>query len=362
MARVIVAMSGGVDSSVAAALCVEDGWETMGVTFKLRPAAWPGRGCCGASPDAADARQAAEKLGIPHRLMDFSDLFSAVVIDPFVSDYLSRRTPNPCVECNRKVKFAALLKLAVDWKADAVATGHYARVERREDGTCGLFRAADERKDQSYFLYCLTQRELARTIFPLGRLSKDEARRKARALGLATADKPESMEICFVPKNDYRQFLRLRALREAPAAFAPGDIRDRSGKLLGRHEGLACYTVGQRKGLGVAAPEPLYVSRLDGATNTLVVGTERETRRSAFTVGSLSWTRNEPTQGDVLVRVRHRGRLAPAALRSEGLGGRFRVVLQEGEMGIAPGQAAVFYRRSEGFDEVLGGGTIEEVL
>jgi len=364
VARVLVAMSGGVDSSVAAALCAEAGHDALGVTLRLSGASSPGRGCCGSSADACDARRVAEKIGIPHRLMDMAELFERAVVGPFVSDYLSQRTPNPCVECNRKVKFGALLELADSWKAGVLATGHYARVRRKEDGAYGLYRAADVRKDQSYFLYCLTQRELSRSLFPLGEMTKGEVRAKARALGLPTAEKPESMEICFVPGNDYRAFLRAK-LREADDAFAPGDIRDASGRRLGRHKGLLSYTVGQRRGLGIGAAEPLYVSRLDGATNTLVVETAKYARRRSFIVGGVSWTRQAqageggaPGSAEVLVRVRHRGRLCAAGLSALGED-RIRVDLRGGERGIAPGQAAVFYDRQG--DEVLGGGAIEEV-
>ncbi|MFA6094048.1 MAG: tRNA 2-thiouridine(34) synthase MnmA [Elusimicrobiota bacterium] len=356
MSRVVVAMSGGVDSCTAAALCVEAGHETIGVTLKLSGALSAGSGCCGTS-DLADARKAAEKLGIPHYAMDFSEIFEKTVVEPFIADYLRQRTPNPCVECNRRVKFGALLKLVEAWKADLLATGHYARIvpEETPQGTeYRLLRAEDAGKDQSYFLYRLTQQELVRVLFPIGGMKKEEVRQKARSLDLPAAEKAESMEVCFVPGDDYRVFLRARA---GEKAFEPGDIRDMSGRKLGRHKGLASYTVGQRKGLGLGGPKPLYVARLDAGSNTLVVGTEQEVARRSFTVSAVSWTRGPRSGGQagLKVRVRHRGRLLEASWSRTGEEG-LRVDLRDPERAIAPGQSAVFY---EG-QEVLGGGIIEE--
>jgi len=355
VAKVVAAMSGGVDSAVAAALCAQAGHEVLGVTLKLFEPGGRAKDCCGASRDANDARRAAERIGIRHRVLDMSEVFSRSVVEPFVEAYLSLRTPNPCVECNRSVKFGALLELARSWKADFVATGHYARILRKEDGSLGLFRGGDAGKDQSYFLYSLTQAELSRTLFPLGGLTKTEVRAQARALGLGVAEKPESMEVCFVPKDDYRAFLRSRAGKAARRALEPGDIRDLSGRRLGAHQGLAGYTPGQRRGLGISSSRPLYVSRLDGESNTLIVGTGEQSRRSAFRVGRVSWT-GAPPPARTQVRIRHRGRLLAASWRSED--DRILVELLQGVRGVAPGQAAVFCS----CDEVLGGGTIEEVL
>ncbi|MFH2202952.1 MAG: tRNA 2-thiouridine(34) synthase MnmA [Elusimicrobiota bacterium] len=355
MIRVVAAMSGGVDSSVAAALTVAAGYETIGVTLKLLPRGAGGFGCCGAPDDAADARRVCERIGIPHYVLNFDQLFEKAVIDPFVSSYLSRRTPNPCVECNRSVKFGALLRLAEAWGAAYVATGHYARIERKEGAAPRLLRAVDQGKDQTYFLHCLTRRELERVLFPLGDLRKAEVRERARALGLPTADKKESQEICFVPNRDYRAFLRARGGQSA--AFEPGPIRDAAGKVRGRHKGLAHYTIGQRRGIGVAAPEPLYVTRLDADSNTLTVGTDREARSREFRVEHVSWTRGTPpAESAVGVRIRHRAGIVAAQWEPDG--GGLAVRLSAPQRGVTPGQMAVFY---DG-EEVLGGGTIGGVL
>ncbi len=355
MKRVVVAMSGGVDSSVAAALVSEAGHEAVGVTLKLASGPPTGFGCCGSPRDIDDARRAAGRIGISHYVLDFEEIFERAVVGPFVSEYLSLRTPNPCVECNRKVKFGVLLRLARAWGAAGVATGHYARVERTGDARARfpfrLLRGVDEEKDQSYFLSGLTQEELPHLLFPVGAMRKDEVRARARSLGLCTADKPESMDVCFIPGRDHGAFLRDRGGRPSGAGKT-GAIRDDEGRLLGEHKGLAGFTIGQRKGLGLAGG-PWYVSELDGATNTLIVGPEERTRRGEFEVADLRWTRGEPQGHELQVRIRHRGRLCPA--RWENLGeGRVRVTLAEPQRAVAPGQAAVFYRG----DEMLGGGTI----
>jgi tRNA-specific 2-thiouridylase len=351
--RVVVAMSGGVDSSVAAALVAESGVEAVGVTLKLLGSAPTGYGCCGSPEDLSDAKRVCEALGISHYVVDMAEVFERDVVDLFVREYAALRTPNPCVECNRSVKFGALMRLAEAWKADAVATGHYAKVERGPEGWV-MKRAADEAKDQTYFLHSLTQMELARARFPLGALTKPEVRARARALGLATADKPESQEICFVPGGDYRALVKERA----PEAFAPGPVKTADGKILGTHAGLAAYTLGQRKGLGVAAGRPLYVTGHDAGGNALIVGSEAEAGRSALLLERVTWTAEAPAAGAAcLVRARHRGRLVPARLTPRPDGG-WRVDLAEPVHAPAPGQAAVLY---DG-DVVLGGGTIAASL
>jgi tRNA-specific 2-thiouridylase len=347
--RILAAMSGGVDSSVAAALLVEQGAETVGVTMKLLSRAETGFGCCGSPADVDDAKRVCEKLGIAHYVVDMAELFESKVIRPYVEAYLGGRTPNPCVECNRSVKFGHLLGLADAWGCAQVATGHYARVS---DGR--LLKSLDPAKDQTYFLYSLTQKELGKAAFPVGGLSKDAVRAKARELGLKTADKPESMETCFVPGRDVRGFVAARPEAEGAAALTRGPIRDAGGRLLGEHAGLASYTVGQRKGLGVTAPAPTYVVRLEPETNTLVVGGEGETLSPGLLAGAVSWTRSAP-KGPcrASVRVRHRHVPAPATieLRADG---SVSVAFDLPQRSVAPGQAAVFY---DG-DEVLGGGTI----
>lgn len=347
--RVLAAMSGGVDSSVAAALLAGSGAEVVGVTMKLLPRAETGFGCCGSPADVEDAKRVCETIGIPHYTADMAELFEAKVIRPYVESYLGGTTPNPCVECNRSVKFGHLLALAEAWGCSTVATGHYARVK---DGR--LLKAVDERKDQTYFLYSLTATELARAAFPVGELTKDEVRARARALGLRTADKPESMETCFVPARDVRGFVAARPEAAGAAALSRGPIRATDGRVLGEHGGLASFTVGQRKGLGLASREPLYVVRLEPDTNTVVVGAEGEILSSSLAAGAVTWTRGAPPgPRRAQVRVRHRHPPAPASLTVRP-DGTVEVAFDAPQRAPAPGQAAVFY---DG-DEVLGGGTI----
>jgi len=342
-------MSGGVDSSVAAALLVEQGWDVVGVTMTLLPRGETGFGCCGSASDVEDAKRVCDRLGISHYTADLSELFEAEVVRPYVEARLSAQTPNPCVECNRSVKFGRLMGLAEAWGCAKVATGHYARVS---DGR--LLKALDREKDQSYFLYTLTSREIARVDFPIGELSKPEVRRLARGLGLRVAGKPESQETCFVPGCDVRGFVAARPEAAGSEAFSSGEIRDTSGRIRGRHLGLAAYTVGQRKGLGVSSPDPLYVVRLEPETNALVVGAEDEVYSSALEVGRVSWTRRPPvTPLRCAVRLRHRHPPAQAELVLRGEAA-VSVRFNEAQRAPAPGQAAVFY---DG-DEVLGGGTI----
>jgi tRNA-specific 2-thiouridylase len=346
---VLAAMSGGVDSSVAAALLAERGDEVVGVTMKLLPRGATGFGCCGSPADVDDARRVCDRLGVAHYAVDLAELFESKVIKPYVASYLSAETPNPCVECNRSVKFGHLLSLAEAWGCAKVATGHYARVEGGR-----LFKARDAAKDQTYFLYALGERELARAEFPVGDLTKAEVREKARALGLRTADKPESMETCFVPGRDVRGFVAARPEAAGAPASAPGPIRATDGRELGAHAGLAGYTVGQRRGLGVASAEPLYVVRLEPETNAVVVGGADEVFAPSLTAGAVTWTRGAPAgPRRAEVRVRHRHPPA-AALLTPGADGTVEVAFDAPQRAPAPGQAAVFYSG----DEVLGGGTI----
>jgi tRNA-specific 2-thiouridylase len=346
--RVLVAMSGGVDSSVAAALVHARGDEAVGVTMKLLARAETGFGCCGSPADVDDAKRVAEKLGIVHYVSDMAEIFESKVIRPYLDAYLGGTTPNPCVECNRSLKFGHLLALSQAWGCDAVATGHYARVVGGR-----LHKSLEPGKDQSYFLYSLDAKALSRAEFPIGELSKDAVRAKARELGLKTADKAESMETCFIPNRDVRGFVAAHADADAPG-MASGPIRDRAGKELGRHTGLASYTVGQRSGLGLSGPEPRYVVRMDPAENALIVGSTDELQARSIKVGAMTWNgeRNgEPFRAEV--RIRHRHAPAPSLIEP-GPNNTATVRFDEPQRAPAPGQAAVIYSG----DEVLGGGTI----
>jgi tRNA-specific 2-thiouridylase len=342
-------MSGGVDSSLAAALLQEEGHQVIGLMMRL----WAedqNRCCAPAAVD--DARRVAAQLRIPFYLVNYEDEFRRRVVDPFIAEYSRGRTPNPCLECNRQIRFGRLLRHAQALGADSLATGHYAQVER-SDGEWRLRMGCDAQKDQSYVLYMLGQEELQRVLFPVGQYSKPQVRQMARERGLVTSERDESMELCFVADDDYRRFIR----EHAPQAVRPGPILDTAGHEIGRHQGLPFYTVGQRKGLGIAASEALYVLRLDLTRNTLVVGPERELGRSAFVAEATSYVRGTAPQHPVrvLVKIRYKASLAEAVWTPlEGRRARveFTVPLRD----ITPGQAAVAYVG----DYVLGGGIIRE--
>jgi tRNA-specific 2-thiouridylase len=352
-ARVVVAMSGGVDSSLCAALCARAGYDVVGMTLQLydHGAAVKRSGACCAGSDIHDARRVAESLSIPHYVLDYESLFKETVIDDFADSYLAGATPVPCIRCNERVKFRDMLSTAQDLGADALVTGHYVR---RRAGAQGaeLLSAADPGRDQSYFLFTTTQAQLEFLRFPLGDApNKDVVRDAATQFGLEVAQKPDSQDICFVPNGRYADVIeRLR-----PDAAEAGDIVDMAGNIVGRHEGIIHYTVGQRRGLGISHEEPLYVVRLDAAKRRVVVGPREALGCDRFPVEEVNWLEHEtPDRAGVPVMARVRSTRPPAPARVYGDQGRYWVELETPERGVAPGQACVFY---DG-ERVLGGGWI----
>jgi tRNA-specific 2-thiouridylase len=353
--RALVAMSGGVDSSVAAALMVEQGWDVVGVTLKQWEGAGgslPTAGCCTVA-DAEDARSVAGRLDVPYYVLDYVDAFTSAVVDPFGEAYMAGRTPNPCIECNRRVRFKALLERTAALECDVLVTGHHARV-RRDGAGFHLLRATDTAKDQSYVLHMLGQRDLERIRFPVGEMTKAQVRDEAARLGLRTATKPDSQDLCFVGKGDYRTFLRTRL----PEAARPGVIVTGAGDVVGHHEGTVDYTIGQRRGLGAAGGEPRYVIEIRPADATVVVGSRRDLLAGGCRVEGVSFVAGHaPATDRVGVKIRYRSDPAPARL-AEGGDGTWEVRFAAPQTAVTPGQAAVFY---DG-DEVLGGGTIGGTL
>lgn len=353
--RIVVAMSGGVDSSVAAALLTEQGHEVVGVSMQLydQQAGGAGFGTCCTIDDLHDARRVAAALGIPHYIMNFEHQFAEQVVSNFVREYVSGRTPIPCAHCNSDLKFATLLDRARGLGADLVATGHYARVERDEiAGRYLLKRGGDPAKDQSYFLFSLTQAQLARAVFPVGAMNKSAVRACASRFGLSVAEKPDSQEICFVPDGDYASFVE----RHGPDDVAPGLVVDRDGTVLGRHDGVHRFTIGQRKGLGLSAPAPQYVLQLRPVDRTVVVGPREALDQTTLTASGVNWIAcDAPTRPlRVAAQIRHRHTPAAASVTPISENGA-RVEFERPQTAITPGQAIVFY---DG-ETVVGGGWID---
>ena len=356
--RVVVAMSGGVDSTVTAALLHEAGYDVVGITLQLydHGEAIKRKGACCAGDDIRDARQAAERLGFPHYVLDYEGRFSQSVMEDFADTYLAGQTPIPCVRCNQTVKFADLLRTARELGAAALVTGHYVQRLKTPSGV-QLHRAVDAGKDQSYFLFATTQEQLDYLRFPLGGLQKDEVRALAADLGLAAADKPDSQDICFVPDGNYAAVVeRLR-----PGAVRPGDIVHIDGRVLGRHKGVIHFTVGQRRGLGVALGDPLYVVRLDAKTAQVFVGPREALLTAGMSLREVNWLGEEDQSAlaGTAVAVKVRSTRPPMIGRFvQQDDGALGVYLEHGDEGVAPGQACVFYAPDAGHNRVLGGGWI----
>jgi tRNA-specific 2-thiouridylase len=353
MARLVVAMSGGVDSSVAAAILAAEGHDVIGLSMQLYDQSGSQAfGSCCTLDDLHDARRVATAIGIPHYILNFERQFQQTVVSNFVGEYTAGRTPLPCAHCNSDLKFSTLLERAQGLGAEVVATGHYARVEQALDGRWRLRRGVDPDKDQAYFLFSLTQAQLARAAFPVGSLTKSDVRAHARAIGLRVAEKPDSQEICFVPDGDYASFVE----KQAPAAVKAGAVTDESGRTLARHDGVHRFTIGQRKGLGVSSQMPLYVLRIDADSGQVTVGAREALERRTLTASQVNWTAGV-TPADwlaVTAQIRHRHRPVPGRVRALPEG-RAEFEADAPLSAVTPGQAAVFY---EG-DMVIGGGWID---
>jgi tRNA-specific 2-thiouridylase len=354
--RIVVAMSGGVDSSVVAALLKQQGHDVIGVTLQLydHADAVGRRGACCAGQDIHDARRVADRLGIPHYVLDYEQRFKATVMQPFADSYIAGETPIPCVVCNQQIKFHELLATAKELGAELLATGHYIQLRQGAAGP-ELYRANDTERDQSYFLFATSRAQLASLLFPLGAYAKAEVRGLAQRFGLAVADKSDSQDICFVPQGHYARVIE----RLKPGAAEAGEIMHIDGRALGRHNGIINFTIGQRKGLGVADGVPLYVVRLDAKTRQVVVGPREALRAHCITLRTVNWLGDAALTPDgVSVAVRVRSSAAPRPARVFASNDRVHVLLQDGEYGVAAGQACVFYSDTHSQSRVLGGGWI----
>ena len=356
--KVVVAMSGGVDSSVVAGLMKEEGYDVTGITLKLyddSKKSKEGRQCC-AGQDILDAKRVAEQLGINHKILFYQKKFKEEVIDSFIDSYVAGETPIPCVQCNQTVKFRDLFKYAKEINADALVTGHYV-TRFQKNGKASMYRAKDSNRDQSYFLFSTTQEQLNYLRFPLGQIEKEETRNIANKLSLNVANKPDSQDICFVPNGDYSSVIK----KFRPESFKPGDILDLSGKKLGEHEGIINYTIGQRKGIKISSADPLYVVNIDADNNKIIVGPKESLIIQNIELRDLNILGSEKEFSDFIsIKVRSTGRLLKARINIKNNSASVNIV--DGEAGISPGQACVFYSKNDIGDKLLGGGWIHKTV